>query len=61
MQAYRVSNSILSQQYMFTVSNLSHDLVTPEQYTQLVSTISQYHLIPGFMSDYIDDPWDIVI
>ena len=46
---------------MFTVSNPSHELVTPNQYTQLVSTISQYQLIPGFASQSIDDPWDVVV
>ena len=61
MEAYRGAQSLLSQHYMFTVSNPSHELVTPEQYTNLVSTISQYHMIPGFLNDYIDDPWDVVI
>jgi hypothetical protein len=61
MDNFRGAYSLFPQEFMFTVSNPSHELVTPDQYAQLVSTISQYQLIPGFANQCIDDPWDVVI
>lgn len=54
-------NSEFLKEFLFTVSNPTHELVTPEQFGNLVSRESQYQLIPGIGSEMIDDPWEVLL